>query len=645
MNVIRGSATLDDDEYPFSGEAVYDGFSETYTRSYTCSTNLGDYTDGADLDNQVVNIAEVYSEGALEDSSTATTEIDCYIPSILKTAAGTYDERHEWDVEKTVNPESQSAFAGDTVTFDWTVTVDETVFEENFDVSGSITVNNPNPEDALVVPLTDELNDGTEPTISGCNFDGTDLTVAAGGSETCTFAANDLSYSDVTQAPNNNTASIVLNGITFPADDAIEWTVSVIRESALVTDDQGPLNETLFDDATFTIPDSYTCSSDVSLYAGDGTYLYTEDNTAIVYSGGVEQDRDSASTTVNCYAPIVSKDAFTSFDRTWSWTIDKDADATEITLLTGDSAVVNYTIVLDATSADSNWAVVGTITVENPNPSASMTVSLSDVLNDSTVATLDCGGSLTIPAGGSASCGYNASPTAAASLNTATATLNGIDFAGTEPVDWGAATINYIDEEVTVTDDYGTPGDTSDDLTWIVNVLTDGVPYTITYSRTFSVADFPFCGDHYVINTASFLTNELLRSGSESWTVLFRIPCEEGLTPGYWKNHLDDWVVYEPADVIESVFDNVPADLQGTSLLDALKWPGGDEVEDKAQLLLHHAVAAVLNAAHPNIDYPWSVVQIVDAVNAALASGDPDVMLDLKDMLDMWNNYGADISS
>ncbi len=39
------------------------------------------------------------------------------------------------------------------------------------------------------------------------------------------------------------------------------------------------------------------------------------------------------------------------------------------------------------------------------------------------------------------------------------------------------------------------------------------------------------------------------------------------------------------------------------------------------------------------------VGDIVAAVNAALDLGDPQVMLDLKDMLDAWNNLGADISS
>ena len=47
------------------------------------------------------------------DSSTANTSYDCYIPTINKTAAGTYDERHEWTVDKTVTPLEQGGYPGD----------------------------------------------------------------------------------------------------------------------------------------------------------------------------------------------------------------------------------------------------------------------------------------------------------------------------------------------------------------------------------------------------------------------------------------------------------------------------------------------------------------------------------------------------
>jgi hypothetical protein len=124
----------------------------------------------------------------------------------------------------------------------------------------------------------------------------------------------------------------------------------------------------------------------------------------------------------------------------------------------------------------------------------------------------------------------------------------------------------------------------------------------------------------------------------------------EGLTPGYWKNHLDDWppTGYSPEQKVKTVFDRAVgpyARLGNAELIEALEWPAGNEVDEKAQVLLHHATAAVLNAAHPNISYPMLVGDIVAAVNAALDLGDPQVMLDLKDMLDAWNNLGADISS
>jgi hypothetical protein len=61
--VIGVVATLDDDQFPCSGEAVSDACTTTYQDSYTCSSNVDHYTNGADLDNQVRNAAEVYSEG------------------------------------------------------------------------------------------------------------------------------------------------------------------------------------------------------------------------------------------------------------------------------------------------------------------------------------------------------------------------------------------------------------------------------------------------------------------------------------------------------------------------------------------------------------------------------------------------------
>ena len=73
----------------------------------------------------------------------------------------------------------------------------------------------------------------------------------------------------------------------------------------------------------------------------------------------------------------------------------------------------------------------------------------------------------------------------------------------------------------------------------------------------------------------------------------------EGCTPGYWKQpqHLDSWVPtgYDPGQSIYSAFEVGPSDI---ALLQALKLKGGGW-----NAFWRHAVAALLNAAHPDVLY------------------------------------------
>lgn len=463
--VIRGTATLDDDQYPYSDESVSDGWTDSYEDSYTCSSDLGDYSGGADLDNQVSNTAEVYSGGALQDSDTATTEIDCYIPSISKTAAGTYDEHHSWTVTKTVTPLSQAAFIGETVYFDWTITVFEDVTDENFDVAGTITVGNPNPEDALVVPLVDSVN-GNTALITGCTgegvtFVGGTLTVPASGTAVCNYAANDLSYSDVDQAPTLNTAKITLNGIEFPATDPIEWTkANVFNANATLDDDQYPYSgQAVYDGWTDTYQRSYTCSTNAGDYSNGQDLNNQVSNTAEVYSGGALQDSDSATTEIDCYAPTVSKTADGTYTRTYKWKIEKTADQPgegedAIVLSVGQVLDVNFEVTIDLDGyEDTDHKVTGQITITNPHPSKSITVGLSDTLSDGTLVTLDCNSSVTVDPGTKV-CNYEAYPSATGASNTAaityglysdsdTVTVNFIENTVDECVKWYDT--NYVD--------------------------------------------------------------------------------------------------------------------------------------------------------------------------------------------------------
>ena len=120
----------------------------------------------------------------------------------------------------------------------------------------------------------------------------------------------------------------------------------------------------------------------------------------------------------------------------------------------------------------------------------------------------------------------------------------------------------------------------------------------------------------------------------------------EGLTPGYWKNHTAQWQGYSPNQTLERVFDVPDAlGMDNVTLLQALNFGGGGGVTGAAQNLFRHAVAAILNAAHVNVDYAMTSSQIITQVNAALASNNVTTINALKDKLDAFNNAGGGIDA
>jgi hypothetical protein len=141
------------------------------------------------------------------------------------------------------------------------------------------------------------------------------------------------------------------------------------------------------------------------------------------------------------------------------------------------------------------------------------------------------------------------------------------------------------------------------------------------------------------------LDNELFRSSSATCDV--EIPGMSGCTPGFWKNHTDCWACYSTGTYISDVF-TIPAplsDLGDDTLLKALSYKGGRSVEAKARILLRHAVAALLNACDPDVDYPLTVVGVIGEVNEALATLNKGEILSLKRTLDDYNNYGCPIDA
>jgi hypothetical protein len=127
----------------------------------------------------------------------------------------------------------------------------------------------------------------------------------------------------------------------------------------------------------------------------------------------------------------------------------------------------------------------------------------------------------------------------------------------------------------------------------------------------------------------------------------------EGCTPGYWKNHTENWYD-DPGYQIDANKKTlgsagfVTTTHDDDLLLTALSFEGGRGAAGAERILLRAAAAAWLNAAHEGVGYPYrrnnEPLYIVATVNAAIASGDRATMLALATLLDDANNLGCPLN-
>jgi hypothetical protein len=291
----------------------------------------------------------------------------------------------------------------------------------------------------------------------------------------------------------------------------------------------------------------------------------------------------------------VSKTAQTTVKRTWSWTIDKTADATALELQQGQSYPVNYDITVSATSKDSHRTVKGVIEAVNNTGVAATVTSVSDMLGSVPVAP-NCSVTFpyTLPAGEALTCTYSYTNDAPAVLpdtgtNTATVTTSGIVKGGTATAGWdfaNATLSDEIDECIDLTDSlYGNLG------TVCASDLTNG---SKTFDYTLDMKDYATeCGENIVKNIATLTTNDTKTTASDDHTVIVTINCATGctLTQGYWKTHSQ----YGPApydDTWKQLGEDTPFFKSGQSYYEVL-WtvPKGNPY----YILAHQYIAAKLN--------------------------------------------------
>ncbi len=210
----------------------------------------------------------------------------------------------------------------------------------------------------------------------------------------------------------------------------------------------------------------------------------------------------------------VTKDAYPSLTRTFTWGISKSVDKTEVDT-SAASATFKYTVsVTHDTGANSGWQVTGKIKVSNPSLVDITGITVTDAVDNGGTCTItDANGGVTetVKAGDHLdvpyTCTYPSLPSSG--TNSATAAWdNSSSATGTASVDFSKASIKAVDDSVTVTDTLGgTLGTVSS---------ADPSPTTFTYSHAVAGTAGTCVSQD---NTAAFTTNTTGTTGSDSKTV------------------------------------------------------------------------------------------------------------------------------
>ena len=349
-----------------------------------------------------------------------------------------------WEVDKSADVASQNVPIGGAATFNYTVSVAHDDGTPSWEVSGQLTVENPNSADVTDVVVSNAVDDPN----ATCVVLGDSSTIPANGSTvfdySCSYSAAPASSSQTSTATISWPAQTLADSSSLAAGSAstsatVVWgdDPSILGGSGDVFDSLvGPLGSISYTDpspVTFTY--AYTFSD-----APPGCASY--DNTAVVGQEAAEFASDTASVEVCAGGSdlTVTKTASSSFTRTFAWSAQKSVDQLRQTVAPGASATFNYLVdVSKGAGVDSGWVVTGAITVSNAND-WDVAADLTDSAPGGSCVLAQT--SVTVPANDSVAVDYSCSfATGAAGTNTATASWDS-DAAQT-PNGSASATADY----------------------------------------------------------------------------------------------------------------------------------------------------------------------------------------------------------
>jgi len=502
------------------------------------------------------NTASFVTNDTSATDSAKWTVSDCQGADLIvtKTATPAYDVTYKWDIDKSVDDDDVLTAGGAPHTYKYTVELSHDAgTPSNWTVTGKITIENPNDwESVTLTSLTDAVDNG-----GICTVDTGPYVVPAADEDgngklevgySCSYASAPTGdgTNTATATWNAEAASTPSGADSGTADvDFSTTTPSLFDECNTVSD----TNEDFGDPVTVCVGDdgdvdgtfTFDYSSTFTDPAGTCTKHY---NTASFETSDLEATGSSDTVTVqDCQGAdlTVSKTATPSYDLKYTWYIEKNVvGATSQTVDAGFPAIFNYSVAVGHNAGvQSNWKVTGTITVNNPNDWEAVTVNITDAINNGGTCTVTGGTSVSVPASGSVNrsytCTYSSAPSPTSGTNTATVTWdktaastpNG-SATGTAGANFASATVNTIDECVSVTDSVKGALGTA--------CVGEANPKTFTYSVTYYGPAAGTCVTKP--NTATFTTNDTHATGSDSKSVQV-CSFKGALTIGYWKNHLN----------------------------------------------------------------------------------------------------------
>jgi hypothetical protein len=453
---------------------------------------------------------------------------------VSKTATPSFTRTYTWGITKSVDPANQK-ISGGLALFHYTVSVThDSGADGNWQVTGTITVHNPNSEAVTLTGVADATGGGGTCTVSGdtgqnilAHSDSTGL------GYTCTYSSNPGKVTDTATATWDPTAASTPDGSASGSADADFSKVSptLVDDSVKVTDSlKGSLGTVTAADPS---PTTFTYDQSFPGVAGTCTSYPNTAQFKTNTSGTTGSASQSATVCVGEDLTVI-KTAAPSFTRTYNWSIAKNVDKALFEQI-GGTVTANYTVgVTEDGYTDSGWEVTGTITVHNPNQWEPVTLTgVTDATGGGGTCTVSGDTGQNILANSDSTglgytCTYSSNPgkvtdTATATWDPTAASTPDNSASGSADAVFGNPTTT-VNKTITVTDSYaGTLGTAT---------ATDSSPFTsktFTYSRTFTV---PTNNCVTYKNTASIFETGQMDSAS----VEVCGPAKTGaLTIGFWK--------------------------------------------------------------------------------------------------------------